>query len=171
MAIPLTIDSFFLGYRTAEAKSIPHNPFFNALYDRDSAEMAVISYGFPVLRNSSRAGFYAITFYCWQRQSIVHSLLRQNANLSITVLTDSLVPCEHFTDVYSLLTFAVRAGQRPAPLVEIAPSLVPILPAAVSAYVGDASRAFILPSATTTAAVATAATTTAVATADEDPTH
>jgi hypothetical protein len=165
MAVPLTINSFLLGYRTTEAKSIPHNPFYNALYDRDSAETAVAHYGFPVLRNSSRAGFYALTFYCWQRQSIIHSLIRQNADLSITVLTDTLVACEHYANVYNLLTLAIQTGRRPAPLVEIAPSLVPILPAAVSAYVGDASRGFILPSATTTAAVATTATT------DEDPTH
>jgi hypothetical protein len=148
MPLPLTINSFLLGYRTEAAKVISNNPFYHPLYDRASAELGVHRYGFPVLRESSRRGLYAITYRCLARGQIVHTLLRQNADLSIDVLNDDGATIESYTNIYELLALVLwrdRSLRRSPPLLpSLAPSLVPILPAAVGALVGDASRAAVI---------------------------
>lgn len=134
VAMPYTIFSFLTGQRTEEAKVIRANPFYNDVATRESAEFLVSHFGQPVLRKSSRVGLYAATYYCLQRRTIVHSLLRQHADLSINVLTDAGVPCEHYADIYELLVLLIWGSHsvRRSPLVEVAPALVPLLPAVVS---------------------------------------
>ena len=140
MSLPLTIHSFLLGHQTEEGKIIYQNPFYNSILDRSAAEMAVMNYGFPVLRNSSRPGLYAITYYCGIRRALVHSLLRQNADLSVDTLSDTHGVYERCRDIYQLLTVVilntsrVRSAEpvRPSPLVEVAPALLPVLPALLS---------------------------------------
>lgn len=133
MTTPLSISSFLSGVRTTEALVVIHSPFFNDLADRESAEFMVNPYRGPVLRHSSRNGLYAVTYYCLTRRTIMHTLLRQNADLSVDVLTDAGVPTEHYANIYDLLTVIIwgpPSTQRP--LVEIAPALVPLLPAGVA---------------------------------------
>ena len=140
MSIPLTIGSFLVGYRTAAARHITSNPFYNPWADRDSAESYVWRCGYPILRDSSRRGLFAITFMCRERGTMIHSLLRQNRDLSIDCLNDEGQITQHFTDVYELLERVIwpREGpqrgptpRRQTPLSELAPSLVPLMPGVV----------------------------------------
>ncbi len=133
MTTPLSITSFLSGTRTTDALTVIRNPFFNVLADRESAEVLVSYYGNPVLRHSSRIGLYAVTYYCLARRTIVHTLIRQNADLSVDVLTDAGVPIEHYASIYDLLTLIIWGPPAtPRPLVEIAPALVPLLPTVVT---------------------------------------
>jgi len=153
MPIPLTINSFILGYRNEEGKLITSNPFFHSLYDRVSAELGVMRYGFPVLRDSSRHGLYAVTYRCLIRGRIIHTLLRQNSDLTIDILDDGERQIESFTTIYDLIAL-IMWGDRTARrspregtglMTALTPALVPILPAAIGALVGDASRAARVP--------------------------
>ncbi len=129
MSAPLTISSFLAGARTADALAVTRNPFFNVLADRESAEVLVAYYGIPVLRHSSRTGLYAATYYCVVRRAILHTLFRQNTDLSVDVLTDDNTPSTRYTNIYDLLVlFIWGPPTMPRPLVEIAPALVPLLP-------------------------------------------
>ena len=135
--MPYTIFSFLTGERSEAAKVIYANPFYNDVATRDSAEFLVQHFGLPVLRRSSRPGLYAATYYCLTRRTLIHTLLRQNADLSIDVLTNAGVPCEHYADIYELLALVIW-GRHPTPLTEMAPALLPLLPAVVrSGPVGD----------------------------------
>lgn len=129
MSSPLTIFSFLSGTRTAEAMSVSRNPFFNVAADRELAEMLVRYYGHPVLRRSSRPGLYAITYYCLVRRSITNTLFRQHPDLSVDVLSDAGVVTEHYATIYDLLTLVIWGPRLQPPLVEIAPALLPLLPA------------------------------------------
>ena len=144
MPIPLTINSFLLGYRTETAKTIIHNPFYNVLYDRSTAEAAVVKDGLPILRDSSHHGLYAVTFHCSQRKRIVHSLLRENSDNSIDVLSEAYVVYHKYSNIYELLSLLLwgSASLRRAPVVN--PSSEVILPAAPDVAVRDASRTFIM---------------------------
>jgi hypothetical protein len=135
MSVPLTIGSFLLGYRTSAARSIPHNPFYNPWADRASAEDYVRRCGYPLLRDSSRRGLFAITYVCRVDRRILHTLLRQNADLTIDCLTDDGLICQHFVDIYELLEGVV--WPRVTPLVEVAPALIPMLPAAIRHMTAD----------------------------------
>jgi hypothetical protein len=112
----LTVSSFLSGARNEDGKSILHNPFFNPFLDRYSAERQVIHYRLPVIRNSSYEGFYAVTYICYRRRGIVHTLLRQNADNSVDVLDDRFNACEHYADIYTLLDIVLdHNGAPPTP--------------------------------------------------------
>ena len=138
MSVPLTIGNFLIGYRTAAGAAITSNPFYNRLLDRTSAELYVRGCGYPVLRPSSRRGFYAITYNCRVRRMIIHSLLRQNADLSIDCLNDAGEITSYHTDLYELLEgiiwprpAALGPRQPSRTLTELAPALVPLMPSFV----------------------------------------
>ena len=135
MSIPLTIGSFLVGYRTAAARHIPSNPFYNVWAERGSAESYVARCGYPILRDSSRRGLFAVTFMCRERGRMTHSLLRQNSDLSVECLNDEGEITQYFTDVYELLEaviwprqFPARGPPRQTTLAEIAPALIPLMP-------------------------------------------
>jgi hypothetical protein len=144
MSIPLTIGSFLLGYRTAAAQNITSNPFYNAWADRGSAESYVWRCGYPILRDSSRRGLFAITFICRVRGTMIHSLLRQNSDLSVECLNDEGEITQYFTDIYELLDGVIWPRQSPAqgprrqtPLAEIAPALIPLMPRVIQHMVEE----------------------------------
>ena len=132
MSTPLTITSFLSGTRTTDALRVTCNPFFNALADRETAEILVSYYGHPVLRQSSRAGLYAATYYCVVRRTILHTLFRQNADHSVDILTDDGAISSHYVTIYDLLTLLIWGPRTPRPLATIAPALVPLLPTVVA---------------------------------------
>ena len=129
----MSVPSSLPGARTADALIVTRNPFFNVLADRETAEALVSNYGNPVLRHSSRTGLYAATYYCVVRRAILHTLFRQNADLSVDVLMDDGALSTHYTNIYDLLVlFIWGPPTMPRPLVEIAPALVPLLPRLVA---------------------------------------
>lgn len=109
----LTISSFLSGSRDEASKVISYNPFYNPSLDREGALFHVITNRLPVLRNSSYTGLYAITYICYRRYSIIHTLLRQNADLSVDVLREPDVVIEHFNDIYELLDVVLRRDVLP----------------------------------------------------------
>ncbi len=117
---------------TADALIVTRNPFFNALVNRESAEVIVSNYGNPVLRHSTRPGLYAATYYCLVRRAILHTLFRQNANHSVNILTDDGAISTHYATIYDLLKLLIWGPRRTHPLVTIAPALAPLLPTVVA---------------------------------------
>ena len=88
---------------------IQNNPFYNPTVTREQAtRMINDSHLMPILRRSSHDGLYAVTYYCDVRRSVIHSLLRQNADLSIDVLDDDHNIYNHYDNIYSLLLLIVR---------------------------------------------------------------
>ena len=104
----LSVSSFLSGARDTTGKEVLRNPFFNPLVDRAGAELQVIHYRLPVIRNSSHRGLYAISYICYRRRTLVHTLFRQNADYSVDVMTDSGGVCEHYNDVYELLDIVLE---------------------------------------------------------------
>jgi hypothetical protein len=112
----LSVSSFLSGVRSEDGKSVLHNPFFNPFVDRVSAEQQVIHYRLPVIRYSSREGLYAITYICYRRRMVVHTLLRQNTDNSVCVLDEEGRAVEQYVDIYSLLDLVLnRHGTPPTP--------------------------------------------------------
>ncbi len=97
----LTLSSYLRGHRTAEGYWIRSNPFYNAAHHRYSATVYVQLYKIPVLRDSSVDGFYAVTHM--NKGHVVHTLLRQNADGSVDVMTESGVVQQHFATLYIVL--------------------------------------------------------------------
>lgn len=120
MAVPYTILSYLQGHRGETAKVVTRNPFFSALADRESAEIMVRNHGFPILRHSSHIGCYAITYYCPVRRNIIHTLFRQNMDLTIDVLNDAGFTIEHYATIYDLLDIVMRII-RPVPVASSPP--------------------------------------------------
>ncbi len=109
----LSVSSFLSGVRNELGRSIIHNPFFNPFLDRYAAERQVVHYRLPVLRHSSYEGFYAVTYICYRRRALVHTLLRQNADNSVDVLDDSRNAIEHYADIYALLDIVLDRQGAP----------------------------------------------------------
>ncbi len=119
----LSVSSFLSGARDTSGKEILRNPFFNPLVDRAGAESQVIHYRLPVIRNSSNTGLYAITYICYRRRSLVHTLFRQNADYSVDVMTQSGDVAEHYNDIYELLDIVLeRYGVPASPRTPASPS-------------------------------------------------
>ena len=97
----LTVSSYLRGHRTAEGSKIPFNPFYNATHHRYSAAAYVQTYRLPVLRNSSVDGFYAITHMYGHR--VLHTLLRQNGDGSVDVMSETGAVLEHYETLYAIL--------------------------------------------------------------------
>lgn len=112
MTAPLTISSFLSGVRTDAGRVITSNPFFSPTFDRETAEVAAVYFGHPILRYSSHAGFYAMTYYCVARRSVVHSLLRLNPDLTVDVLSDRHYVIERYPHIYALLEIGIWGGRR-----------------------------------------------------------
>jgi hypothetical protein len=66
-----------------------HNPLYIEGADRAVAEYIIMRDSIPIIRRSSREGFYAIT--CRVFTNLVHVLFRQNADGTIDILDDSYV--------------------------------------------------------------------------------
>jgi hypothetical protein len=116
-----SIASFLHGERTDAARVIPHNPFYSNLANRETAALTVMEFGLPVLRRSSIAGCYAITYLCPVRRTVVHSLLRQNADTSIDLLNDRGFVIERYASIYDLLLLVL--GRMPSLFPPLAPPL------------------------------------------------
>lgn len=97
----LSVNSYLHGHRTPEGYWIRSNPFYTSSHHRYSAATYVQMYSLPVLRNSSVDGFFAITHYYNGR--VVNTLLRQNRDASIDVMTESGVVQRHFANLYVIL--------------------------------------------------------------------
>jgi len=97
----LTISSYLRGHRTAEGYWIRSNPFYNAAHHRYSATAYVQLYAIPVLRDSSVDGYYAVTHM--NRGCVIHTLLRQNADGSVDVMSESGVVQQRFVNLYVVL--------------------------------------------------------------------
>ena len=102
----LTISSYLQGHRTAEGSWIPTNPFYNTVHHRYSATTCVQLYNIPILRNSSVNGFYAITHM--YRSRVVHTLLRQNRDGSVDIMTESGEVSQHFANLYEVLNTILK---------------------------------------------------------------
>ena len=97
----LTISSYLRGHRTAEGYWIRSNPFYNAAHHRYSATVYVQLYAIPILRDSSVDGYYAVTHMNHGR--VIHTLLRQNADGSVDVMSESGVVQQRFVNLYVVL--------------------------------------------------------------------
>jgi hypothetical protein len=92
------------------------HPFYNPAHHRYSAVSYVQTYRLPVLRDSSVDGFFAITYLYNGR--IIHTLLRQNADASIDIMTEHGAVSRHYStlyDVFDAIGVQVRP-QAPVPL-------------------------------------------------------
>lgn len=122
----LTISSYLRGHRTAEGYWIRSNPFYSAAHHRYSAAMYVQLYAIPVLRDSSVDGYYAVTHMNHGR--VIHTLLRQNADGSVDVMTESGAVQQHFANLYEVLdTILTQMGYMRV-LVPPSPQAAPPLP-------------------------------------------
>jgi len=110
------IIEFLTGGRPAAGLVVSANPFYNAHSTRAHAESAVSSYyTWPIIRPSSHAGFYAVTFFCKIRRCVIHSLLRQNADLSVDVLDDAHNVYARYVNIYELLSVIIWGHRSHAP--------------------------------------------------------
>jgi hypothetical protein len=124
-----TVSYFLIGFRTSEAYNIPTNPFFQAI-DRDTASAYVSHHGTPVLRPSSIAGRFALTY--WVRGAGVrHSLLRQNPDLSVDCVGENGTVYGTYTNVCAILDSML--GIEPSEPYEAAPAVASV----VDARTGD----------------------------------
>jgi hypothetical protein len=116
----LTISSYLRGHRTAEGYWIRSNPFYNAAHHRYSATVYVQLYAIPVLRDSSVDGYYAVTHMNHGR--VIHTLLRQNADGSVDVMTESGAVQQHFATLYAVLdTVLTQMGCVATSVVAVTP--------------------------------------------------
>ena len=113
---------------------IRSHPFYNPAHHRYSAVSYVQTYRLPVLRDSSVDGFFAITYMYNGR--VVHTLLRQNADASIDIMTENGAVSRHYATLYDVFD-AIGVHVRPS-----APCLTtPLVSTAfsASAYASGAS--------------------------------
>jgi hypothetical protein len=115
--------------------SILTHPFFLAGVDRGTAERMVSYNRWPILRTSSVAGRYAVTYYCRKRLRIVHTLIRQNADNSLEDISPEGVVWGHYMNLEEFVHILIHG--TPPLLTQIAPALVPLLPAVVAVRVEE----------------------------------
>ena len=127
----LTISSYLRGHRTAEGYWIRSNPFYSAAHHRYSAAVYVQLYAIPILRDSSVDGYYAVTHM--NRGRVIHTLLRQNADGSVDVMTESGAVQQHLANLYEVLdTILMQMGY-------VATSAVSVVPEATAPQQSPAS--------------------------------
>jgi hypothetical protein len=110
--------------------SVLTHPFFLAGVDRGTAERMVSYNRWPILRTSSVEGRYAATYYCRKRFRIVHTLIRQNADNSVEDISPEGVVWGHYRTLDEFVSILVHGA--PPLLTQIAPALVPLLPAVIA---------------------------------------
>jgi hypothetical protein len=93
--------SFLSGIRTRDMYNIPTNPFFRSM-GRDEATLHVQRTRQPVLRPSSIAGHFALTYYVIGN-GVRHSLLRMNPNYTVDCMSETGYIYGSYINVCALL--------------------------------------------------------------------
>jgi len=107
----ITSEMYRNGQRIESAKTITFNPFYHAGFDRAKATSYVSMFNEPVLRPSSIPTRFALTFRN-ASGSISHSLIKQNADLSVDQISETGVVMVCHRNIFALLDEVLGLAPR-----------------------------------------------------------